>query len=33
VKVASVLQRDVPIHSEAIAETRGNREIEIRARV
>jgi membrane fusion protein (multidrug efflux system) len=33
VKVASVLQRDVPIHVEAIGETRGNTEIEIRARV
>jgi len=28
-----VLQRDVPIHFEAIGETRGDREIEIRARV
>ena len=33
VKVAVVLQRDVPIHVEAIGETRGNTEIEIRARV
>jgi membrane fusion protein (multidrug efflux system) len=33
VKVATVLQRDVPIHVEAIGETRGNTEIEIRARV
>jgi membrane fusion protein, multidrug efflux system len=33
VKVATVLQRDVPVHVEAIGETRGNTEIEIRARV
>ncbi len=33
VKVAVVLQRDVPVHVEAIGETRGNTEIEIRARV
>ncbi len=33
VKVAVVLQRDVPVHIEAIGETRGNTEIEIRARV
>jgi membrane fusion protein (multidrug efflux system) len=33
VKVAVVLQRDVPLHVEAIGETRGNTEIEIRARV
>lgn len=33
VKVAAVLQRDVPVHVEAIGETRGNTEIEIRARV
>ena len=33
VKVAEVLQRDVPVYVEAIGETRGNTEIEIRARV
>lgn len=33
VKVAPVLQRDVPVYVEAIGETRGNTEIEIRARV
>lgn len=33
VKVATVLERDVPVHAEAIGETRGNTEIEIRARV
>jgi len=33
VKVAVVLQRDVPVHVECIGETRGNTEIEIRARV
>jgi membrane fusion protein (multidrug efflux system) len=33
VKVATVLQRDVPVHVELIGETRGNTEIEIRARV
>ncbi len=33
VKVAQVLQRDVPAYIEAIGETRGNTEIEIRARV
>jgi membrane fusion protein (multidrug efflux system) len=33
VKVAQVLQRDVPVYVEAIGETRGNTEIEIRARV
>jgi membrane fusion protein, multidrug efflux system len=33
VKVAQVLVRDVPVHVEAIGETRGNTEIEIRARV
>lgn len=33
VKVAVVLQRDVPVHVEVIGETRGNTEIEIRARV
>ncbi len=33
VKVATVLQRDVPVYVEAIGETRGNTEIEIRARV
>jgi membrane fusion protein (multidrug efflux system) len=33
VKVAQVLQRDVPVHVEVIGETRGNTEIEIRARV
>jgi membrane fusion protein (multidrug efflux system) len=33
VKVGIVLQRDVPVYVEAIGETRGNTEIEIRARV
>ncbi len=33
VKVATVLQKDVPVYVEAIGETRGNTEIEIRARV
>ena len=33
VKVANVLQRDVPVHVAAIGETRGNTETEIRARV
>jgi membrane fusion protein (multidrug efflux system) len=33
VKAATVLVRDVPIYLEAIGETRGNTEIEIRARV
>src|SRR5262245_2297076 len=33
VKVSQVLQRDVPVYVEAIGETRGNTEIEIRARV
>ncbi len=33
VKVAVVLQRDVPVYVEMIGETRGNAEIEIRARV
>ncbi len=33
VKVAEVLQRDVPSYVEVIGETRGNTEIEIRARV
>jgi membrane fusion protein (multidrug efflux system) len=33
VKVAVVLVRDVPVYVEAIGETRGNTEIEIRARV
>ncbi len=33
VKAAVVLQRDVPVSVEAIGETRGNTEIEIRARV
>ncbi|MGH7380817.1 MAG: efflux RND transporter periplasmic adaptor subunit [Candidatus Methylomirabilales bacterium] len=33
VKVATVLQRDVPIYVEAIGQTRGSKEIEIRARV
>jgi len=33
VKVAEVLQRDVPVYVEAIGETRGSTEIEIRARV
>lgn len=33
VKVAAVLQRDTPLYVEAIGETRGNTEIEIRARV
>lgn len=33
VKVATVLQQDVPVYLEAIGEARGNMEIEIRARV
>ena len=33
VKVAEVIVRDVPVYIEAIGETRGNTEIEIRARV
>jgi membrane fusion protein (multidrug efflux system) len=33
VKVATVLQRDVPVFVECIGETRGNTEVEIRARV
>jgi membrane fusion protein (multidrug efflux system) len=33
VKVAAVVTRDVPIYVEAIGQTRGNTEIEIRARV
>src|SRR5262245_4904626 len=33
VKAATVLQRDVPIYVEAIGQTRGSTEIEIRARV
>ncbi len=33
VKVSKVLERDVPVYVEAIGETRGNTEIEIRARV
>jgi membrane fusion protein (multidrug efflux system) len=33
VKVATVVTRDVPIYVEAIGQTRGNTEIEIRARV
>jgi membrane fusion protein (multidrug efflux system) len=33
VKAGQVLQRDVPVYIEAIGETRGNTEIEIRARV
>jgi membrane fusion protein, multidrug efflux system len=33
VKVAKVLERDVPVYVEAIGETRGSTEIEIRARV
>ena len=33
VKVATVLQKDVPIQVEAIGETRGSEEIEIQARV
>lgn len=33
VKAATVLQKDVPIYVEAIGETRGSTEIEIRARV
>jgi len=33
VDVGTVLQRDVPVHVEAIGELRGNTEIEIRARV
>ena len=33
VKVATVLQKDVPIYLEAIGQTRGSTEIEVRARV
>jgi membrane fusion protein (multidrug efflux system) len=33
VKVTTVVQRDVPVYMEAIGETRGNAETEIRARV
>src|SRR5688572_26188843 len=33
VKVTAVVQRDVPVYMEAIGETRGNAETEIRARV
>jgi membrane fusion protein (multidrug efflux system) len=33
VKVSKVLERDVPVYIEAIGETRGNTEIEIRARI
>ena len=33
IKVSKVLERDVPVYVEAIGETRGNTEIEIRARV
>jgi len=33
VKVATVLQRDVPIYIEAVGQTRGSTEIEVRARV
>ena len=33
VKAATILTRDVPVYVEAIGETRGNTEIEIRARV
>src|SRR5262245_55587448 len=33
VKVASVLQKDVPIFVEAIGQTRGSTEIEVQARV
>jgi membrane fusion protein (multidrug efflux system) len=33
VEIAQVLERDVPVHVEAIGETRGNTEVEIRARV
>jgi membrane fusion protein (multidrug efflux system) len=33
VKVAAVVQRDVPVYMDAIGETRGNAETEIRARV
>jgi membrane fusion protein, multidrug efflux system len=33
VKVASVLQKDVPIYIEAVGQTRGSTEIEVRARV
>jgi membrane fusion protein (multidrug efflux system) len=33
VKVATVLQKDVPIYIEAIGQTRGSTEIEVRARV
>src|SRR5262245_51363383 len=32
-KVATVLQKDVPIYIEAIGQTRGSTEIEVRARV
>src|SRR4029450_5386189 len=33
VKGAAVVPRDLPVHVEALGETRGNTEIEIRARV
>ena len=33
VKVATVLQKDVPIYLEAIGQTRGAEEVEVRARV
>src|SRR6185369_6442003 len=33
VKVVAVVKQDVPVYVEAIGETRGNTEIEIRARV
>src|SRR5574339_762378 len=33
VKAATVLQKDVPIYGEAIGQTRGSTEIEVRARV
>ncbi len=33
VKVATVLQKDVPVYVEAIGQTRGSTEIEVRARV
>ena len=33
VEIAEVLQRDVPVYSEAIGESRGSLEIDVRARV
>jgi len=33
VQIAQVLQRDVPVYTEAIGQTRGSQEIEVRARV